>query len=528
MPNPSVELQSDVMKPLRAQPSQAPLLEMRGVYKTFPGVVALQDVDFKVYPAEIHALVGENGAGKSTLMKVLAGVHPINQGEILLDGQPIRFRSPLESRAAGISLIYQEPNLVPNMTVAENIFLGSELRQGWLLQRKRMNQMALVLLEQLGADLEPNTPVGQLSLAKGQLVEIARALAHRGRVLVMDEPTSALSERETAHLFEVICGLRREGVGIVYISHRINEVYALADRVTVLRDGERIGTLSGETIQSETVVQMMGGRAAAPRDGPAPSKPKDQTRHRQPVLEVRGLTDGRKLQPGNLRVSAGEILGLTGLIGSGRSSLVRLICGADPKGAGEILVAGQLRRIRSPADGLNAGIAYLPENRQEQALFLAMSAQDNLVISVLRQYTRAGLSDEAALGQLFQRTVQQFNLGVTQAHGSVGELSGGNQQKLLLARNLIAQPKILILDEPTRGIDITSRAELYRLILAVAARGTAIIVVSSDLTEIMELCGRALVMREGEIVAELERGEMNQETILAFATGLRHSEIGLQ
>jgi ribose transport system ATP-binding protein len=500
------------------------VLEMRGVYKAFPGVMALTDVDFRVYAGEIHALVGENGAGKSTLMKVLAGIHPINQGEILLDGNPVRFRSPLESRAAGVSLIHQELNLVPNMTVAENIFLGAELRQGWFVNHRQMNQTALFILEQLGAEIDPNTRVGELSLAQGQLVEIARALAHRGRVLVMDEPTSALSERETEHLFEVICQLRREGVAIVYISHRINEVYALADRVTVLRDGECIGTLSGEDIGSEAVVRMMAGRDPAHVTTPA-LEPRLAARQgaSQVVLEVRDLGDGRRLKPANLRVSSGEILGLTGLVGSGRSTLARVICGADRGVTGEILIDGQVRRIRSPADALRAGIAYLPENRKEQALFLEMSAQDNLVISVLRQYTRIGVNDESALGQLFWRNAQRFGITVRSPRDNVSDLSGGNQQKLLLARSLVAEPKVLILDEPTRGIDVTSRAELYQLMLEVASRGTAIIVISTDLTEILELSHRVLVMREGEIVAELERSELNQETILAFATGLRRS-----
>jgi ribose transport system ATP-binding protein len=515
------------------------VLETRGVYKAFPGVLALENVDFEVYSGEIHALVGENGAGKSTLMKALAGIHAVSQGEILLDGQAVRFRSPAQSRAAGISLIYQEPNLVPNLSVAENIFLGSEPRfGGWLVRETQMNQAALGLLEQLGSDLDPNRKVAQLSVGEGQLVEIARALAHRGRVLVMDEPTSALSERETERLLEVICGLRREGVAIVYISHRINEVYALADRVTVLRDGERVGTLTGDAIRPAVVVGMMAGesgnnpRGALTRGTPdanTQTKPSrlgtraspPRNRSATPVLEVRGITDLQKLQPISFSVAAGEILGLSGLVGSGRSTLVRLICGADPKGAGEVRLNGQVQHIRSPTDALRAGIAYLPENRAEQGLFPEMSALDNLVIGVLGRHTRGGISDEKALKIVFETAVQRLGIGVHNAHAKVATLSGGNQQKLLLARSLVAQPKVLILDEATRGVDVTSRAELHKLIREAAAEGAAIIVISTELPEITQLCNRALVLLEGEIVAELEGEELTQDNILAFATGLK-------
>ena len=541
------------------------VLETRGVYKSFPGVLALENVDFEIYSFEIHALVGENGAGKSTLIKALAGIHSITQGEILLDGQPVRFRSPLQSRAAGISLIHQEPNLAPNLSVAENIFLGSESRfGGWFVRERQMNQAALTILEQLGSDLDPNRKVAQLSVGEGQLVEIARALAHRGRVLVMDEPTSALSERETERLLEVICTLRREGVAIVYISHRINEVYALADRVTVLRDGERIGTLTGDAIQAEVVVGMMAGRSnragfpPALEEGvavranvgyePVPLEPAalevgslkfsnlnagrlaqhpshraagGRTPRPQPILEVRGITDGRKLRPISFSVAAGEILGLGGLVGSGRSRLARLICGADDASAGEVLVNARVQRIASPADAIRAGIAYLPENRAEQGLFPEMSALDNLVIGVLGQHTRGGVSNERALRKIFQEAVQRFGISVVAAHTKVSALSGGNQQKLLLARALLGNPQVLMLDEATRGVDLNARAELHRLIVEAAARGAAVILISTELSEIVELCDRVLVMREGEVVAELTGEDSSEDAILAFATGLR-------
>ncbi len=495
------------------------MLEMRGVYKEFPGVQALGNVDFKAYPFEIHALVGENGAGKSTLMKVLAGIHPINQGEILLDAQKVRLRSPLEARAAGINLIHQELSLVPNLTVAENIFLGSERRFGWLLNQNQLNRAALVILEQLGAKFAPNTRVNQLSLGEAQLVEIARALAYRGRVLVMDEPTSALSERETEKLFEVMCSLRAEGVAIVYISHRINEVYALADRVTVLRDGQVAGTLSGESIHAQVVVNMMAGKTSQPKPHTDPHPHKAKT-----VLEVRELTDAKRIKPASLSLAAGEILGLSGLVGSGRSKLARLICGVDPKRGGEILIDGQLKKIESPADALKLGVAYVPENRLEQGMFLEMSVQDNLTLSVLNRYTQAGLNDQKALRDLFKTTAARLGIGTGNAQEKAGELSGGNQQKLLLARALVTKPKVIILDEATRGIDLISKAELYQLILELAAQGMAVIMISTDLPEILELCQRVLVMREGQIVGELEGEELSQENILAFATGLRRPQ----
>jgi ribose transport system ATP-binding protein len=498
--------------------SLLPILEMRGVYKEFPGVTALGNVDFQAFAGEIHALIGENGAGKSTLMKILAGVHTADEGEILLDGKPVRFRSPTQARAAGMNLIYQELNLAPNLTVAENMFLGSEPRRGLMIDQSRLNHTAADVLERLGASFAPTTRVADLSLAEEQLVEIARAIAFKGRVLVMDEPTSSLSDHETEKLFEVICTLRDEGVAIIYISHRMNEVYSLADRITVLRDGKCIGTLKGDEIRTDLVVHMMAGEREDQLE-----KHRSRPPNLEPVLELRELTDGHRIQPASFTLRATEVLGLTGLVGSGRSSLARLIYGASRKASGEVIVSGRSRRIASPADAIRAGISYTPENRKEQGLFLEMTSKDNVLMSVFGQYATAGLTNASALGGLYARAAHKLGLDTDRANAQAGVLSGGNQQKLLLARSLTTNPKILILDEPTRGIDMASKREIYAMIAELAASGTAVIVISSELPEILEVSHRVLVMREGAIVAELDpaHGEITQEDILAFATGVR-------
>jgi ribose transport system ATP-binding protein len=337
-------------------------------------------------------------------------------------------------------------------------------------------------------------------------------------VLVMDEPTSSLSDHETEKLFEVICTLRDEGVAIIYISHRMNEVYSLADRITVLRDGKCIGTLKGDEIRTDLVVHMMAGEREDQLE-----KHRSRPPNLEPVLELRELTDGHRIQPASFTLRATEVLGLTGLVGSGRSSLARLIYGASRKASGEVIVSGRSRRIASPADAIRAGISYTPENRKEQGLFLEMTSKDNVLMSVFGQYATAGLTNASALGGLYARAAHKLGLDTDRANAQAGVLSGGNQQKLLLARSLTTNPKILILDEPTRGIDMASKREIYAMIAELAASGTAVIVISSELPEILEVSHRVLVMREGAIVAELDpaHGEITQEDILAFATGVR-------
>ena len=522
------------MSALSTLPGAVPALEMRGISKRFPGVRALHQVSLTVFPGEVLALMGENGAGKSTLMKILAGAYTADEGEILVLGQSVQIRSPLEARANGIHLIYQELNLARNLTVLENIFMGAERSRLGLLDRNTMRLEASRALGKLGASFGPDTPVSRLSVAEGQLVEIARALTFQLKLLVMDEPTAALSERETERLFEVIRTLKAENIGIVYISHRMAEVYALADRVSVLRDGEYVGTLerSGAPaatglpsepkrvgINAERVVSMMVGRPL-----------KDFYEHRrraalgETVLEVHGLTDGRKLAPAHFKIRAGEILGLAGLVGAGRTELARILFGADPRAGGEVWLEGQKIEVRSPSDAVKAGIGYVPENRKEQGLFLEMSSGNNISMNVLEKHSSGGVLNFSSLGGEVDQAIQNFAVKVSSPSARAIGLSGGNQQKLLLARWLAIQPKVLLLDEPTRGVDIGAKAEIYRIISSLAEQGVAVLFISSELPEVVGMSDRTLVMREGKLVGELDpvRGEViSQESIMEFATGLR-------
>jgi ribose transport system ATP-binding protein len=494
-----------------------PVLEMRGITKRFHGVSALQNVNLTIYPGEVHALMGENGAGKSTLMKILAGAYIADEGEIFIDGRPANITDPSAARRAGINLIYQELNVAPNLTVAENIFMGSELRRGQILDRAAMQTQAAAVLQRLGASFTPSTVVSSLSIAEQQQVEIARALKDNSRILVMDEPTAALSDRETERLFEVIRTLRTNGIAIIYISHRMEEVYALANRVSVLRDGQYVGSLDRDELSPDRLVQMMVGR---------PMQDFYEHRH-QPVvgnvvLEVRNLTDGSKVQPTNLELRAGEIVGLSGLVGAGRTELSRLIFGADPKTGGEVILNGKKLEIRSPKDAIAAGIAYVPEDRKDQGLFLEMSSGRNIILNMLKQDANAGVINWRSVGKIADAAVRDLKIRLANLEVRAMDLSGGNQQKLLLARWLAIKPRVLLLDEPTRGVDIGAKSEIYRIISDLAQEGVAILMVSSELPEIVGLSDRVLVMREGRLVGELggtTDRQITQENIMAYATG---------
>ncbi|MBW4539425.1 MAG: sugar ABC transporter ATP-binding protein [Myxacorys chilensis ATA2-1-KO14] len=502
--------------PLNA-PIATPVLEMRGITKRFSGVPALQNVNLTIYPGEVHALMGENGAGKSTLMKILAGAYIADEGEIWINGQPLTITDPGTARRAGINLIYQELNVAPNLTVAENMFMGSELRQGQLLNREGMRREAARVLQSLGASFAPDDVVSSLSIAEQQQVEIARALKDNSRILVMDEPTAALSDRETERLFEVIHKLRSDGIAIIYISHRMEEVYALANRVSVLRDGQYIGSLDRHEISPERLVQMMVGRPMQDF-----YEHQRQTTPGEIVLDVRNISDGRKVQPTNLVLRAGEIVGLAGLVGAGRTELSRLIFGADPKASGEVFLNGQKLNIRSPGDAIAAGIGYVPEDRKDQGLFLEMSSGKNIILNMLKQDAKAGVINWGSVGKIAKNAVQDFNIRLANLEIRAMDLSGGNQQKLLLARWLAIKPRVLLLDEPTRGVDIGAKSEIYRIISDLAKQGVAVLMVSSELPEVVGLSDRVLVMREGQLVGELggsTRQSITQENIMAYATG---------
>jgi ribose transport system ATP-binding protein len=500
---------------------EMPILEMRDVSKSFFGIKALRNVDLTVYAGEIHALMGENGAGKSTLMKILSGAYkPDPGGEIRIEGKPVRIEGPLGGRAAGISIIYQELSLAPNLNVAENIYLGREVSRTGFLAHGLMRTDVGPILERLGADFTPQTLAGDLSMGQRQLVEIARALHARSKILIMDEPTTALSAGESERLFALIRQLRAEGLAIIYISHRMDEVYALGDRVTVLRDGRLVGSLDKPEIRADTIVRMMVGRDVSSFY----KKDHDpQARRGPPVLAAVDIADGRRVKGCSLTVHAGEVVGLAGLIGAGRTELAHLIIGASPMTSGHIEMEGRAVTIRTPGEALDAGIAYLTEDRRALGLFLDMSCLDNINLAVLGKDARLGyILDRNKARDRANRAFATLGIRAANVGVTAGGLSGGNQQKVLLSRLLAATPKVLILDEPTRGVDVGAKSEIYTIIDNSAKSGTAILVISSDLPEIIGICDRVLVMRAGKIAGEIAQSAtspLNQEDIMAFATG---------
>ncbi len=502
---------------------RAPALEMRGISKTFPGVKALSDVQLTAWGGEVLALMGENGAGKSTLMKILSGAYQADPGgEIRIDGQPVAITDPIAARRQGIAIIYQELALAPNLSVAENIYLGDELQRGGRIDRKAMYDGCRPALERLGAPFTPETTVGTLSIAEQQLVEIAKAVHGKSKILVLDEPTTALSSRETERLFALVRQLRAEGIALIYISHRMAEVYELSDRVSVLRDGSYVGTLTRDELSADSLVKMMIGRDISSFY----KKEHDPHGSRGPVvLEVKGVTDGgRRVKPCSFELHKGEVLGIAGLVGSGRTELARLIYGADPKAGGEVLLDGRPLDARTPKDALDAGLAYLTEDRKGLGLFLDMSCGENINVGVIdRDAGKGGILDLAAARRRAEAAFKALRVRAASPLVLVGSLSGGNQQKVLLSRWLETDPKVLILDEPTRGVDIGAKSEIYRIIDELAKRDIGVIVISSELPEIIGICDRVLVMREGHMEGEVggpSGRAITQENIMALAAGV--------
>ncbi|HEX2056584.1 MAG TPA: sugar ABC transporter ATP-binding protein, partial [Nitrospiraceae bacterium] len=451
------------------------LLEMRNISKTFAGIKALRSVSLDLRVGEVHSLMGENGAGKSTLMKILAGAYTPDPGsEILINGAPVQIHGPLAAKAHGISIIYQELALSPNLSVAENIYLGRELRRAGFVDRQAMIAQADNVLSRLDAPFTASTLVRDLSIAERQLVEIARAIHANSRILVMDEPTTTLSERETNKLFGVVRQLRADGLAIVYISHRMNEVYALSDRVSVLRDGSYVGTLDREDILPETVVQMMVGR-----DLSSFYKKEHDARGSRGkiILSVRNIGDGRRVFDSSFDLHEGEVLGIAGLVGAGRTELARLIYGADARLSGTLTLDGQPCTINNPVDAIRSGIVYLTEDRKQLGLFLDMSIEDNINLGVISRDAHPGGFLNAKLArERATQAIHSMAIRTPSASVSVGGLSGGNQQKVLLSRLLETKPRVLLLDEPTRGVDIGAKSEIYRIIDELARRGIGVIV----------------------------------------------------
>lgn len=490
-------------------------LEMRGITKSYPGVRALEDVHIEVRAGEVHALVGENGAGKSTLMKILAGAQPKDAGEILLDGAPATMDSPLRAMEMGVSIIYQEFNLVPYLNAAENIFLGREPR-GRLpgfVDFRTMYREAQAIIDRLGVRMDVRTPVHRLSIAQQQMVEIAKATSRKCRIIVMDEPSATLTEHELERLFALIRQLRDEGVAIVYISHRLEEVFAVCDRVTVLRDGRWIATHDVRDLSREDIIRLMVGRELKQMI------PKEPVERGEPALEVTDLRRGDVLRGVSLTVHQGEILGIAGLVGAGRTELVRAIFGADRIDGGSIRLFGKPVRVRSPQDAIRLGIGLVTEDRKAQGLVLGMVVRENITLANLgaisvMSFVRAGREREIAHKYVTDLTVRTPSIEQT-----VSNLSGGNQQKVVLAKWLFTNSRVLIFDEPTRGIDVGAKTEIYQLMNALAARGAAIIMVSSELPEVLGMADRILVMHDGRVAGELSRAEATQEGIMHLATG---------
>ena len=490
------------------------VMRMEGIRKAFPGVVALAGVDLALRRGEVHVLLGENGAGKSTLMRIVSGALGKDAGRILVDGRPVEIAGPRHARELGIAIIHQELRLVPALSAAENIFLGREPRLlPGVVDRRTMLVRARALLDRLGASFDPARPVAALRVAERQLVEIARALSLDARILVMDEPTSALTERETRTLFEVVRSLTARGVGVVYISHRLDEIFAIGDRVTVLRDGRPVATLPVRGADRRALVRRMAGREGEER------RPKAAVAPGEELLRVEGLTRRGILDGVGFTVRAGEVLGVAGLLGSGRTEVVRALFGLDRADEGRVWVRGRPRRLRTPRQAIRAGLGFVSEDRKGDGLVLGLTVRDNIALPVLRALSRLGVVRPAAERALAARFIRDLRIRATSAEQRVLHLSGGNQQKVVLAKWLAARVDVLFLDEPTRGIDVGAKQDIYALVDRLAAEGVGIVLISSELPELVGLADRVLVMRDGRVAGEFPRAEATQERLLACAVG---------
>ena len=490
-----------------------PLFEARGVSKHFAGVRALQDVDLRIDEGEVLAVIGENGAGKSTLMKILAGIEQPDAGRLTIGGREVIVESTRVAMNLGIALIHQELNLADNLDVGANIYLGREPnRAGWIRETP-IEEGACRVLGDVGADFGPRTLVRDLSIGQQQLVEIAKALSLEARILIMDEPTSSLSQLEAERLFGVVQGLRRRGVSVIYISHRLGEVSELADRVVVLRDGMNSGELGRDEIEHDAMVQLMVGREVLRRGA-----------RRARVTGTVALEAERLVVPSHpessvtLTIAAGEVVGIAGLVGAGRTELLRVLFGIDRPLGGTLRLFGRELRLRGPADAIRSGMALVPEDRKQQALFLEMGVRENTSLASLRRH-RAGILDRAMETRLCREMIERLGIDTSGSEQAVQDLSGGNQQKVVLGRWLALEPRVLLLDEPTRGIDVGARQEIYALIDRLAEDGVAVLFASSEMEEVLTLPDRVLVMHEGRIAGELAAAELDEESVMRLATG---------
>lgn len=495
------------------------LVLMEGINKAFPGVQALNQAHFDLRAGEVHALVGENGAGKSTLMKILAGVYSKDSGRIVYRGKEVEIPTPRAAQDLGISMIHQELNLMPHLTVAQNVFIGREPRRGFsfLLDDDKINAQTQTLFDSMHLRLDPRVRVADLTIAKQQMVEIAKALSFQAQVLIMDEPTAALTEAEIEELFRIIRQLRDRGVGIVYISHRLEELKQIADRITVMRDGRYVGTEDARTVPIERIISMMVGRVIYESKPELPERPSQEV-----VLEVRNLNRGHVIKDVSFQLRKGEILGFAGLMGAGRTEVARAIFGADPIDSGEIYVHGKKVEIRHPRDAVRYGIGYLSEDRKRFGLALSMDVESNIVLASFEKFLRPlGVVNTAKTRETGQHYVEALAIKTPGLQQRVKNLSGGTQQKVVVGKWLTANTDILIFDEPTRGIDVGAKSEIYHLLNDLARQGKSIIMISSELPEILRMSHRIIVMCEGRITGELTAAEATEERIMTYATQRR-------
>jgi ribose transport system ATP-binding protein len=497
---------------LRKAPTR-PLLRTEAVRKAFPGVQALDGVDFTLLPGEVHVLLGENGAGKSTLIKMLSGAHRPDSGRILMDGSPVRIHGAQDAARLGIAAIHQEFHLVPDMTVAENVFLGRQPRRFGLLDRGRMEADAAALLARVGVDVSPRTRLRRLGVAQLQMVEIAKALSLQARVLIMDEPTAVLTTGEVERLFRIVRRLRADGVGVVFITHKLEEVAQLGDRVTVLRDGRSVTQVAADNGRDE-LVRLMVGRSIEQQYPRTRSRP---SRDSTPLLRVEGLCRAGRFRDVSFEVRSGEVVSLAGLVGAGRTEVARAVFGADPYDTGVVRVSGRALPRHDVAAALAAGIGLVPEDRKAQGLLLDASVAENLGLVTLRGATRGGLVDRAGQRRAAGRMAQQLAVRMSGLDQPARTLSGGNQQKVVIGKWLLAQSRVLILDEPTRGVDVGAKVEIYRLVNELTASGHGVLMISSDLPEVLGMSDRILVMCKGRITGELPAEQATQDAVMDLA-----------
>lgn len=491
------------------------ILEMKGITKEFPGVKALKGVDFRIIEGKVMALLGENGAGKSTLMKILTGVYQKTSGEMFYKGQPVEFKNSKESQDSGIAIIHQELNLIPGLTIAENIFIGREpVNKFRKIDWSKLYQDSKNLLKKLGITEDPRSLVGEMSIGKQQMVEIAKALSLNAKVIVMDEPTDALTDKETIKLFEVIRELRKEGRSIVYISHRLKEVFEICDYATILRDGTFIDEKPVEELTEDKIVELMVGRKLTEQF------PRIEANKGEVALELKGLKN-KYLKNISFKVNKGEILGVSGLMGAGRTELAKTIFGALKKDSGEIILSGKKIDIRSPEHAIAEGISYVSEDRKGDGLFLGLSVKNNMSISALKSLSRAlGKLDGNEEESISQGFIRDMSIRTPSSEQIIKNLSGGNQQKVAIAKSLVTKPKVLILDEPTRGVDVGAKKEIYDIINKFKMEGMAIIMISSEIAEILGMSDRIMVMHEGKVTGIIDRKGATQEQIMRCAVGI--------